>query len=159
MWLFLQEAKDTKLIEAKIFTSVNGTGVAVLTSSYRIFLVNSVKEPKVRRLAEVPGKCFVWVQWCEILWYQTVLYSMRSIKQNGMHCLSGTGKSKTLVSWTCLHEKIYIYTYYLCILDGAKKYDLVTSYFLYLLTCKLYFIFMKYAHIRYEIFFASHRLE
>jgi hypothetical protein len=46
-----------KVIEAKIFTSVNGTGVAVLTSSYRIFLVNSVKEPKVRRLAEVPSKC------------------------------------------------------------------------------------------------------
>lgn len=50
-----QEAKDTKLIEAKIFTSLNGTGVAVLTSSYRIFLVNNVKEPKVRRLAEVPS--------------------------------------------------------------------------------------------------------
>jgi hypothetical protein len=61
MWLFLQEAKDTKLIEAKIFTSLSGTGVAVLTSSYRIFLVNSVKEPKVRRLAEVPSKCFAWV--------------------------------------------------------------------------------------------------
>jgi hypothetical protein len=55
----LQEAKDTKVIEAKIFTSLNGTGVAVLTSSYRIFLVNSVKEPKVRRLAEVPSKFFV----------------------------------------------------------------------------------------------------
>jgi hypothetical protein len=58
MWLFLQEAKDTKLIEAKIFTSLNGTGVAVLTSSYRIFLVNNVKEPKVRRLAEVSSKFF-----------------------------------------------------------------------------------------------------
>jgi hypothetical protein len=58
MCLLLQEAKDTKLIEAKIFTSLNGTGVAVLTSSYRIFLVNSVREPKVRRLAEVPSKFF-----------------------------------------------------------------------------------------------------
>jgi hypothetical protein len=56
MWLFFQEAKDTKIIEAKIFASLNGTGIAVLTSSYRIFLVNSVKEPKVRRLAEVPSK-------------------------------------------------------------------------------------------------------
>jgi len=62
MWLFLQEAKDTKLIEAKIFTSLNGTGVAVLTSSYRIFLVNSVKDPKVRRLAEVPSKIFASVR-------------------------------------------------------------------------------------------------
>jgi hypothetical protein len=58
MWLSFQEAKDRKLIEAKIFTSLNGTGVAVLTSSYHIFLVNNVKEPKIRRLAEVPSKCF-----------------------------------------------------------------------------------------------------
>ncbi|PSN30635.1 Vacuolar protein sorting-associated protein 16 [Blattella germanica] len=49
-----QEAKDTKVIDAKIFASLNGTGVAVLTTSFRIFLVNSVKEPKVRRLAEIP---------------------------------------------------------------------------------------------------------
>jgi hypothetical protein len=55
--IFLQEAKDMKVIEAKIFTNLNGTGVAVLTSSYRIFLVNSVKVPKVQRLAEVPSKC------------------------------------------------------------------------------------------------------
>jgi hypothetical protein len=55
--LFLQEAKDMKVIEAKIFANLNGTGVAVLTSSYRFFLVNSVKEPKVRRLPEVPSKC------------------------------------------------------------------------------------------------------
>lgn len=50
-----QEAKDMKVIEAKIFANLNGTGVAVLTSSYRFFLVNSVKEPKVRRLPEVPS--------------------------------------------------------------------------------------------------------
>lgn len=46
-----------KVIEAKIFANFNGTGVAVLTSSYRFFLVNNVKEPKVRRLPEVPSKC------------------------------------------------------------------------------------------------------
>ncbi|KAJ4427721.1 hypothetical protein ANN_25373 [Periplaneta americana] len=48
-----QEVKDTKVIEAKIFSSLNGTGVAVLTSSYRIFVVNNVKDPKIRRLPEI----------------------------------------------------------------------------------------------------------
>ncbi|KAJ9598585.1 hypothetical protein L9F63_010714 [Diploptera punctata] len=39
-----QEAQDTKVIEAKTFASVNGTGLAVLTTtSFRIFLVNNVK--------------------------------------------------------------------------------------------------------------------
>ncbi|KAJ8898107.1 hypothetical protein PR048_003467 [Dryococelus australis] len=50
-----QEAKDTNVIEAKIFTSAHGTGVVVLTSSYRFFLVNNVSDPKVRQLAEVAG--------------------------------------------------------------------------------------------------------
>ncbi|XP_049939915.1 vacuolar protein sorting-associated protein 16 homolog isoform X2 [Schistocerca serialis cubense] len=50
-----QEAKDAKILEARIFASESGTGVAVLTSSYRIFLVNSVLEPKVYRLPEIPG--------------------------------------------------------------------------------------------------------
>ncbi|XP_049789392.1 vacuolar protein sorting-associated protein 16 homolog isoform X2 [Schistocerca nitens] len=50
-----QEAKDAKILEARIFVSESGTGVAVLTSSYRIFLVNSVLEPKVYRLPEIPG--------------------------------------------------------------------------------------------------------
>lgn len=52
---FYQEAIDTKLIDAKIFNTAQGTGVAVLTTSYSFFLVNSVKEPRVRRLPEVPG--------------------------------------------------------------------------------------------------------
>nr|CAD7587886.1 unnamed protein product [Timema genevievae] len=61
-----QEAKDTNIIEAKIFASVNGTGVVVLTSSYRFFLVNNVKEPKVRQLAEVAGLTVPPSSWCVI---------------------------------------------------------------------------------------------
>nr|CAD7406570.1 unnamed protein product [Timema poppensis] len=60
------EAKDTNIIEAKIFASVNGTGVVVLTSSYRFFLVNNVKEPKVRQLAEVAGLTVPPSSWCVI---------------------------------------------------------------------------------------------
>uniref|UniRef100_A0A023F2B4 Vacuolar protein sorting-associated protein 16 homolog n=1 Tax=Triatoma infestans TaxID=30076 RepID=A0A023F2B4_TRIIF len=50
-----QEAQDTKVLDAKIFNTASGTGVAVLTTTHRIFLVNSVREAKVRRLPEVPG--------------------------------------------------------------------------------------------------------
>ncbi|GAB0090509.1 Vacuolar protein sorting-associated protein 16 homolog [Sergentomyia squamirostris] len=49
-----QEAKDTKVIDAKIFPSGSGTGVAVMTTNFRVFLVNSVKEPKNRQLPEMP---------------------------------------------------------------------------------------------------------
>lgn len=51
----MQEAKDTKAIECKIFNSYNGTGIAILTSTYRIFVINNVDDPRVRKMAEVPG--------------------------------------------------------------------------------------------------------
>lgn len=50
-----QEAKDTKIIDAKIFASNSGTGVAVMTTNFRIFLINSIKEPKNRLLPEMPS--------------------------------------------------------------------------------------------------------
>lgn len=50
-----QEAKDTKVIGAKIFMSSAGTGVAIMTTNYRIFLVNSIKDPKTRQLPEMPS--------------------------------------------------------------------------------------------------------
>ena len=52
---FPQEAKDTKVIQVKIFNSYNGTGIAILTGSYRVFVVNNVDEPHTRKLAELPG--------------------------------------------------------------------------------------------------------
>lgn len=56
MQLSGQEAKDTKVIDAKIFASNSGTGVAVMTTNFRIFLINSIKEPKNRQLPEMPSK-------------------------------------------------------------------------------------------------------
>ncbi|XP_011699104.1 PREDICTED: vacuolar protein sorting-associated protein 16 homolog [Wasmannia auropunctata] len=47
-------AKDTKVIDAKFFTTSNSTGIAVLTSANRIFLVNNVSEPKVRPITDMP---------------------------------------------------------------------------------------------------------
>lgn len=51
-----QEAKDTKVIDAKVFSSASGTGIAVMTKNFRLFLVNSVKDPKNRQLPEIPSK-------------------------------------------------------------------------------------------------------
>ncbi|CAG0912360.1 unnamed protein product [Notodromas monacha] len=50
-----QEARDVKVVDAKIFGTNHGTGVAVLTSTKRIYLVYNVNEPKLRRLADIPG--------------------------------------------------------------------------------------------------------
>ena len=131
MWLFLQEAKDTKLIEAKIFTSHNGTGVAVLTSSYRIFLVNSIKEPKVRRLAEVPSKCFAWVH---MMWNFDIMKHWCTEWEvwNVMACMSFKNKEAwtRMVSWICSLEKIYVYVHIYIYWMEPKKYVLVTSEFL-----------------------------
>lgn len=48
-----QEARDHKIIDSRFFYTSQGTGVAVLTSKYQIFLVNNVKEPKVRALSQL----------------------------------------------------------------------------------------------------------
>lgn len=61
-----EEASVTKIVEAKVFPSSTGTGIAVLTSKYRVFLVNSVKDPKVRQLPQIPSKqgtckIFFWI--------------------------------------------------------------------------------------------------
>lgn len=48
-----QEVSDTKIIGAKIFPSQTGTGVAVMTTKFRIFLVNSIDEIKVRQFPEI----------------------------------------------------------------------------------------------------------
>lgn len=50
-----QEAKDTKVIDAKIYPSSSGTGVAIMTTNFRVFLINSIKEPKIRQLPEMPS--------------------------------------------------------------------------------------------------------
>lgn len=52
------EVKDTKVIDARIFASSSGTGVAVMTTKFRIHLVNSVVEPKNRTVPEMPSKGF-----------------------------------------------------------------------------------------------------
>ncbi|BFZ22188.1 hypothetical protein BsWGS_25227 [Bradybaena similaris] len=50
-----QEAKDVKILDAKVFPSFQGTGISVMTTSYRVFLITNVDSPRIVRLAEVPG--------------------------------------------------------------------------------------------------------
>lgn len=45
-----------KIIECQMFESYSGTGIAVLTSAFRFFLVNNVDEPKLWRAAEISGE-------------------------------------------------------------------------------------------------------
>ncbi|VEN47400.1 unnamed protein product [Callosobruchus maculatus] len=50
-----QKVQDTKVVDAKMFTNPqNLTGIAVLTSNFKVFLINNIKEPKTRQLSELP---------------------------------------------------------------------------------------------------------
>lgn len=42
-----QEAQDVKLLAARVFPSHTGTGVVVLTSTFRFYVVSSTSEPRV----------------------------------------------------------------------------------------------------------------
>ncbi|XP_033625342.1 vacuolar protein sorting-associated protein 16 homolog [Asterias rubens] len=50
-----QEARDTKVLECKIFQGFVGTGLAILTGSYRFFVINNIDDPHSRKMVEVPG--------------------------------------------------------------------------------------------------------
>ncbi|XP_072019724.1 vacuolar protein sorting-associated protein 16 homolog [Amphiura filiformis] len=60
------EARDTKVLECKVFSSYSGTGLAVLTGGYRIFVVTNVEDPHSRKIAEVPGLDSPPSSWCVI---------------------------------------------------------------------------------------------
>ncbi|XP_057651566.1 vacuolar protein sorting-associated protein 16 homolog [Diorhabda carinulata] len=50
-----QKIQDSKVIDAKIFISPqNFTGIAVMTSNFKIFVVNNIEDPKTRQLSDLP---------------------------------------------------------------------------------------------------------
>lgn len=52
-----QRVQESKVVDARLFVSPqNCTGVAVMTSSYNVFLVNNIEDPKTRQLSELPSK-------------------------------------------------------------------------------------------------------
>lgn len=54
-----QEAKDTKIIDAQTFSSPMGTGLVVLTTNFRFFVVNNIKDPRIRKFPDIPGQIYV----------------------------------------------------------------------------------------------------
>lgn len=50
-----QEAKEMKIIDANTFPTLSGTGLVVLTTNFRFFVVNNVKDPRIRRFPDIPG--------------------------------------------------------------------------------------------------------
>lgn len=52
-----QEAREMKIIDARTFSSSTGTGLVVLTTNFRFFVVNNIKDPRIRRFPDIPGIC------------------------------------------------------------------------------------------------------
>eukprot|EP00118_Oscarella_pearsei_P006071 m.27723 g.27723 ORF g.27723 m.27723 type:complete len:837 (+) comp30298_c0_seq2:46-2556(+) len=50
-----EEVKASKILEAKIFRTFGGTGVAVLTTAYRYFVLSSINQDRLKRMADIPG--------------------------------------------------------------------------------------------------------
>lgn len=44
------------VVAAKIFASASGTGVAVMTSGFKIYILNNIKDPKSRPLSDLLSK-------------------------------------------------------------------------------------------------------
>ncbi|KAL3280277.1 hypothetical protein HHI36_017771 [Cryptolaemus montrouzieri] len=54
-FLINQKVQELKVVDAEIFTSPqNCTGVAIVTSNNKVFLVNNILDPKCRQLSELP---------------------------------------------------------------------------------------------------------
>ncbi|XP_046967417.1 vacuolar protein sorting-associated protein 16 homolog [Vanessa cardui] len=59
-----QEARDTKVCKAQLFSNPHGIGLAVMTTTNRMFLVSNVSEPKVRPVPDVPRANEPITCWC-----------------------------------------------------------------------------------------------
>nr|CAG4641471.1 EOG090X01BU [Eurycercus lamellatus] len=61
-----QEAKETRIIDACTFSTASGTGLVVLTTNFRFFAINNVKDPRIRRFPDIPGLNIVPSCWIAI---------------------------------------------------------------------------------------------
>ncbi|XP_050500351.1 vacuolar protein sorting-associated protein 16 homolog [Diabrotica virgifera virgifera] len=86
-----QKVQDSKVIDAKIFTSPqNFTGVAVMTSNFKIFIVNNIEEPKTRQLSELPRSGVQPTSWTVVSEDTTEIlvareYELYRLKQDEHH--------------------------------------------------------------------------
>lgn len=61
-----QEVRDTKVCKAQLFPSPHGIGLAVITTTNRMFLLSNVSEPKVRSVPDLPRANEAISCWCVI---------------------------------------------------------------------------------------------
>ena len=54
--IFLQDAKESKVIDCKTYNFAGRTGIAILTSNYHFYVANNVEEVSSRRYYDSPGK-------------------------------------------------------------------------------------------------------
>ncbi|GBP47948.1 Vacuolar protein sorting-associated protein 16 homolog [Eumeta japonica] len=59
-----QEARDTKVYKAQLFSNPHGTGLAVITTSNRMFLLSNVSEPRLRSAPDIPRPNEPITAWC-----------------------------------------------------------------------------------------------
>ena len=68
-------------MDCRIFNSYKGTGIAVLTCTFRIFITNSIDDVRLKRLAEVPGMSSQLMGHIPIgsIWFAKHLYSKTAL--------------------------------------------------------------------------------
>ncbi|KPJ12917.1 Vacuolar protein sorting-associated protein 16-like [Papilio machaon] len=59
-----QEVRDTKVCKAQLFPNPHGIGLAVITSTNRMFLVSNVSDPKIRSVPDLPRANDPISSWC-----------------------------------------------------------------------------------------------
>ncbi|XP_064470643.1 vacuolar protein sorting-associated protein 16 homolog [Ornithodoros turicata] len=110
-----QVPKDTSVLECKIFSTANRTGVAVLTGSYSFFLVENLSTHRIRQLAEVPGLSSPPSSWAVVAVDQATKVIVA--KDNSIYVLderSGDG---------CILEQPQISTAFSAVTEMAVSFD------------------------------------
>lgn len=105
------KVKNTKVVEAKFFQSYNGTGIAVLTSTNHIFLVNNVAEPKVREISEIPRYGGPIECWCLVNCDRETRVILSNV--DGIFVIPQSSQNSTQVPYDNLfsrHNKVYTVT-------------------------------------------------
>ncbi|KAI8421023.1 hypothetical protein MSG28_008153 [Choristoneura fumiferana] len=59
-----QEVRDTKVTKAQLFPNPFGVGLAVMTSTNRMFLLSNIAEPKIRPVPDLPRASEPITCWC-----------------------------------------------------------------------------------------------
>ncbi|XP_034828699.1 vacuolar protein sorting-associated protein 16 homolog [Maniola hyperantus] len=59
-----QEVRDTKVCKAQLFSNPHGIGLAVMTTTNRMYLLSNVSEPKIRSVPDLPRANEPISSWC-----------------------------------------------------------------------------------------------